>query len=75
MVNITYNSTEDIIIKKESLKDKTKLKFCVILSKNFDEVNIRTFKFEKDPFSENAQGTSKIYHEVLLLMKFLQTKP
>ena len=24
---------------------------------------------------KNAQGTSKIYHQVLLLMKFLQTKP
>ena len=28
-----------------------------------------------DPFSKNAQGISKIYHEVLLLMNFLQTKP
>ena len=28
-----------------------------------------------DPFSRNAQGISKIYHEVLLLMNFLQTKP
>ena len=29
----------------------------------------------EDPFAKNAQGISKIYHEVLLLMKFLQTKP
>ena len=29
----------------------------------------------EDLFSKNAQGNSKIYHEVLLLMKFLQTKP
>ena len=29
----------------------------------------------QDPFARNAQGLSKIYHEVLLLMKFLQTKP
>ena len=28
----------------------------------------------EDPFSKNTQGISKIYHEVLLLMKFLQTK-
>ena len=28
-----------------------------------------------DPFSRNAQGISKIYYGVLLLMKFLQTKP
>ena len=32
-------------------------------------------KSEQDPLSKNAQGNSKIYHEVLLLMKFLQTKP
>ena len=29
----------------------------------------------QDPFAKNAQGISKIYHEVLLLMKFLMTKP
>ena len=29
----------------------------------------------EDPFSKNIQGISKIYHEVLLLMKFLMTKP
>ena len=29
----------------------------------------------EDPFSRNAQGISKVYHEVFLLMKFLQTKP
>ena len=34
-----------------------------------------TFQFEEDPFSRNVQSISKIYHEVLLLMKFLQTKP
>ena len=35
-------------------------------------MNIR---FDEDPFTKNAQGISKIYHEVLLLMKFLQTHP
>ena len=30
---------------------------------------------DQNPFSKNAQGISKVYHEVLLLMKFLQTKP
>ena len=37
-------------------------------NKNFQSNNI-------DPFSKNAQGVAKIYHEVLLLMEFLQTKP
>ena len=41
----------------------------------YDETNIRNFKFEKDPFSKNAQSIGKIYHEVLLLMKFSHTKP
>ena len=30
---------------------------------------------DENPFAKNAQGISKIYHEVLLLMKYLQTKP
>ena len=32
-------------------------------------------RFDEDPFDKNPQSISKIYHEVLLLMKFLQTKP
>ena len=38
----------------------------------------KNFQTQQDPFSKNAQGKSKIYHEVLLmkrLMKFLQTEP
>ena len=35
----------------------------------------KNFQTQQDPFSKNAQGISKIHHEVLLLMKFLQTKP
>ena len=38
-------------------------------------MNIRSFIFEDDPFSKIDQGISKIYHEVLLFVKFLQTKP
>ena len=30
---------------------------------------------DEDPLSKNAQGISKLYHEVLLLMNFLQTRP
>ena len=30
---------------------------------------------DEDLFAKNAQSISKISHEVLLLMKFLQTKP
>ena len=34
----------------------------------------RNFQTQEDLFSRNAEVISKIYHEVLLLMKFLQTK-
>ena len=30
---------------------------------------------QEDPFAKIAQVIGKIYHEVLLLIKFLQTKP
>ena len=32
-------------------------------------------QFEEDVFSKSAQNISKVYHEVLLSMKILQTKP
>ena len=34
----------------------------------------RNVQNQEDPFSRNAQGISKNYREVLLLMNFLQTK-
>ena len=34
----------------------------------------KNFQTQEDPFSRNAQGISKIYLELLMLMKFLQTK-
>ena len=35
----------------------------------------RFFKFEEDPFFQNAQRISKYHHEVLVIIKFLQTEP
>ena len=35
-------------------------------------MNIR---FDEDTFAKNFQGISEISHEVLKLMKFLQTEP
>ena len=72
MVNTTYNSTEDMNIKLQHLKGKTKLKFYKDISNYYDKMNI---KFDEDTFAKNAQGVSKFYDEVLKLMKFLQTKP
>ena len=76
MVNTKYNSSEEMINKLQSLKGKTKLKFYKNINNYYVEMKNKNFKIQdRDPFSRNAQGISKIYHDVLLLMKFLQTKP
>ena len=72
MVNTTCNSTEDLINKLQQLNGKTKLNFYKNISNYYDNMNI---KFDEDPFAINAQGIIKIHHEVILLMKFFQTKP
>ena len=72
MVNTTDYSTEDMINKLQELKGKIKINFYKNISKYYDNMNIR---MNEDPFAKNAQGITKIYHEILLLMKFLQTKP
>ena len=75
MVTTTYNSSEHMINKLQSLKGKTKLKLYKNINNYFIEMKNKNFQTQEDPFSKNALGISKIYHEVLLLMKFLQTKP
>ena len=75
MANTTYNSSEDMINKLQSLKGKTKLKFYKNISNYYIEMKNKNFQTNnQDPFAKNAQGISKIHHEVLLLTKFLQTK-
>ena len=74
MVNTTYSSSEDMINKLQNLKGKTKLKFYKNINNYYLEMKNKNFQTQQDPFAKNAQGISKIYHEVLLLMKFLQTK-
>ena len=41
--------------------------------KNRSEIG--AFHFDEDPYSRNAQSIGKFLHEVLLMIKFLQTKP
>ena len=74
MVNTNYKSTEDMISKLQQLRGKTKLKFYKNLSNYYNEIKNKNFQTQQDTFARNAQGVSKIYHEVLLLMKFPQTK-
>ena len=76
MVNTTYNSSEEMINKLQSLKGKTRLKFYKNISNYYVEMKNKNVQINnQDPFARNSQAISKIYHEVLLLMKFLQTKP
>ena len=75
MVNTTYNTTQDMIDNLQQLKGKAKLKFYKNINNYYTEMKIKNFQTQQDPFARNAQGISKIYHEVFLLMKLLQTKP
>ena len=76
MVNTNYHTTQEMIEKLQQLKGKTKLKFYKNISNYYIEMKNKNFQTnDQNPFAKNAQGISKIYHEVLLLMKFLQTKP
>ena len=63
-----------MINKSQELKGKTKLKFYKNISNYYTEMKNKNFQTQQDPFAKNAQGISKIYREMLLLMKFLQTK-
>ena len=75
MVITNYNSSDEMNNKLQELKGKTKSKFYKNISNYYDEMKVKTFRYEEDPFAINAEGISKIYHEVLLLREFLQTKP
>ena len=75
MLSTTYNSSEDMINKLLVLKGKTKLHFYKNISKYYEEMNIRNFKFEQDLFAKNAQSIGKLCLEVLLLKNIPQTKP
>ena len=67
MVDTTNISSKDMINKLQELKGKAKLKFYRKTRKFDDNMNI---KMDEDPFAKNAQIISKIYIELLLLMKF-----
>ena len=63
-----------MINKLQELKGKTKLKFYKNIGNYYSEMKNKNFQTQQDPFSENVQGINKIYHEVLLILIFLQTK-
>ena len=75
MVNTRYNTTEDMIDILQQLEGRTKLQFYKSLSNFYDEMKHINFQTQEDSFSKNAQGISKNYHEVLMLVNFLPTQP
>ena len=72
MINTEINTTEDMINKLQELEGKTKKNFFKNKSNYYNNMNIKMYE---DIFARNAPGMNKIYHEVLLSMKFPQTKP
>ena len=64
-----------MINKLQELKRTSKLKVPKNISNYFDEMKHKNFQTQEDPFSKNAQGISKNYHEIFLSGKFLQTIP
>ena len=75
-ISIAIFSEDNVIDKLQQLKGRIKLKFYKNISDYYKEMKFKNFQSNNiDPFSKNTQGISKIYHEVLLLMEFLKTKP
>ena len=66
MVNITYNSTEELNNKLQSLRGKTKLKFYKNISNYYKEMKNKNFQSQQDIFARKTQGISKIYHQVVV---------
>ena len=64
-----------MINKLQQFKGRTKTKFYENISNYYNEMKNKIFQTQQDPFGKNARGISRIYREVILLMKFLQTKP
>ena len=74
IVYTNYNTTQDMINELQIAKGESKLNFHQNISNYYDEMNYRRqsvyVQSEKNPFSKNAESISKIYHEVIILMKF-----
>ena len=79
MMNIKFETTEEMNKKLQRAKGKTKLNIHKKISIYYDQlIHLRQkifFQFEEDPFSRNAHGIAFIKHEALFLKKTLQTKP
>ena len=63
----------------QSSKGNTKLKIYPNICNYYDELKYRgqsgTFQFEENIINKSEERISKLYFEVILLRKFIQTKP
>ena len=63
----------------QSSEGKTISKFDQSINKYSGEMKYLRqsghFHFDEDPFAKNAQKMVKVFHQVILLEKFLETKP
>ena len=79
MVFAEYNSSQNMIDNSQNLKVKTTPKNYPNLSIFYNEKMYRrqsgTFQSEKDLFSKNEERITKLYLQVMLLMKVLLTEP
>ena len=60
MVNTTYNSTEGMINKIQSLKGKTKLKFCRNVNNYYNEMKQKNFQTQENCFLKQLKVLLKI---------------
>ena len=56
MINITNNSTEDMINKLQQLESNTNLKVYKNEGNYYNELKNKNFQTQQDPFSKNGQG-------------------
>ena len=79
MVFAEYNSSQNMIDNSQNSKVKTILENYPNLSIFYNEKMYRrqsgTFQSEEDLFSKNEERITKLYLQVMLLLKVLLTEP
>ena len=79
MFSAKYNSSQGMNGALQSLKFKINLKIYANIYKYYDELKYRmesgSFHYEEDIFRKNEEKITKLYPEIIILLKNLQTKP
>ena len=79
MVNAEYNSSQYMVNSLQNLKVKSTLKIYPSISNYHNEMKYRrqsgTFQSEEELFNKNEERITKLYFQVMLLLKVLLTEP